>query len=376
MTTTATYDDVGAFMLQLEDATFAAADIGDGSSAAQRTIPSTPVAVGRFVPDRFRVSAASITPRSDSAACSGSSFTYMGERMSANFTLTAVNFPGGTTVRYTGTLGRLVLTSPSSFSFGAIDSAGPTVLGLRLDTSSSGTWSNGSAGVSAFVSVTRSATPDGPFDSFKLGVAPSDPDGVVLDAAALDLDADNNASNERAQIGAATKVRFGRVRLQNASGSPLIALQVPVEAQYWDAANKSFVTNTADSCTRLDGANIEMTGFQGNLGPIGSCRTRLTTNAGTLDAIVLAQGRASASLTAPTGGASGGVDLQLRLDASVPGGTHQTCVGATPTTVQVGGAPYLQGNWTGGVYNQNPVSRATFGIFKGVEAVIHIRESF
>jgi len=66
----------------------------------------------------------------------------------------------------------------------------------------------------------------------------------------------------------------------------------------------------------------------------------------------------------------------LRLDASAPGGTHQTCVGATPTTIQVENAPYLQGNWTGGAYIQNPASRATFGIFRGAEEIVHIRENF
>ena len=248
-TTTATYDDVGAFTLQLQDATFAAVDAADGTSAAQLTISSTAAGVGRFVPDRFLLSAASLIPRSDIPACSGSSFTYMGERMDANFTLTAVRFPSGTTTRYTGTLGRLVLSSPASFSFGAIDSAGPTVLGARLDTSlgSSGTWSNGVGAVVVVIAVNRNASPDGPFNSLKLGIAPSDPDAVALDPAAINLDADNSGSSERAQIGAATGVRFGRLRLQNANGSQLISMPIPISAQYYNGSG--FVTNTDDNCT-------------------------------------------------------------------------------------------------------------------------------
>src|SRR6185295_9050951 len=96
-TTTATYDDAGAFTLQLVDSTYAAVDAADGTSAVQLTITSTATDVGRFVPDRFVLSAASITPRTDIVACSTSSFTYMSERMDAGFTLTAARYPRGST---------------------------------------------------------------------------------------------------------------------------------------------------------------------------------------------------------------------------------------------------------------------------------------
>jgi MSHA biogenesis protein MshQ len=37
---------------------------------------------------------------------------------------------------------------------------------------------------------------------------------------------------------------------------------------------------------------------------------------------------------------------------------------------------YLRGNWSGASYDQNPAARATFGVFKGAEEVIFIRENF
>jgi MSHA biogenesis protein MshQ len=37
---------------------------------------------------------------------------------------------------------------------------------------------------------------------------------------------------------------------------------------------------------------------------------------------------------------------------------------------------YLQGNWTGALYDDNPGARATFGTFKGAGEVIFMRENF
>jgi len=47
-------------------------------------------------------------------------------------------------------------------------------------------------------------------------------------------------------------------------------------------------------------------------------------------------------------------------------------------TVAAAGAnrTYLQGNWTGGSYTVNPAARATFGVYKGAEEIIFVRENF
>ncbi|HEU4644298.1 MAG TPA: DUF6701 domain-containing protein, partial [Burkholderiales bacterium] len=135
-TTTATYSDVGAFNLTLEDRTFASVDAGDGTATSVRYVPSAAaVTIGRFVPDHFTVApGASITPRSDIAACAASAFTYLGERMDLAFTLTAREAGGAATPAYAGaTLGALVLNDAASFQFGAIDMAAPTPLSGRLD---------------------------------------------------------------------------------------------------------------------------------------------------------------------------------------------------------------------------------------------------
>ena len=361
-TTTATYDDVGAFTLQLQDAAFSAVDSADGTSAAQLTISSTATGVGRFVPDRFLLSATSLTPRTDIPACSGSSFTYMGERMDANFTLTAVRFPSGTTTRYTGTLGRLVLTTPASFSFGAIDSAGPTVLGARLDTSlgSSGTWSNGVGAVVAVVSVQRNASPDGPYNSVKLGIAPSDPDSVALDPVAINLDADNSGSNERAQIGA-TAVIFGRLRLQNAHGSQLLAMPIPIQVQNWNGSG--FVTNTLDSCTSFTAANVALGNYQKNL---NSGETTVTTGG------AFSAGIGTLRLSAPGAANNGSVDVSVNLSS---GSAGASCTAGMPASTGTSRA-YLQGAWCGATYVNDPTVRATFGVYRNSDQFIYQRENY
>jgi MSHA biogenesis protein MshQ len=350
-TTTASYSDVGAFTLQLQDSTFAAVDSGDGTPAAQLTISSTATGAGRFVPDRFLVSATSITPRSD-IACPGSSFTYMNERMDAKFTLTAVNASGATTTLYTGSLARLDLTNPSSFSFGAIDGGPPvTVLGGRLNTSlgSSGTWGSGVASVVAVISVNRNASPDGPFASFKLGIAPSDPDSVALDPAALNLDADNDGINERALVGTSA-VRFGRLRLLNSLGSEKLDLPVTMRAEYFSGGG--FVTNTSDNCTAISAANISLGNYVGNLNGTNMGASHISVGG------AFASGVGSLTLTKPSPTASGSVDVTANLGAA--------------------GMSYLLGSWTGSTYTENPTARGSFGTFgTGVPGqFIFFRENF
>lgn len=65
--TTASYNEVGAYTLQLQDQSFADIDAADGSEAscAGRYVCSGTVDVGRFVPDHFDVAAVSLINRAD-----------------------------------------------------------------------------------------------------------------------------------------------------------------------------------------------------------------------------------------------------------------------------------------------------------------------
>jgi hypothetical protein len=355
-TSTASYSEVGAFELVLEDQTFAAVDGTDGTSSAVRYIRSdSALTVGRFVPDHFAITGASITPRSDLAACSGSPFTYMGERLDLVFTLRARAFGGTDTAAYGGSLAALPLNSAASYDFGAVDSAGPTPLnGARLDLSLipgiPASWAAGVAAVSAPVAINRAAAPDGPYGAVRLGIAPSDADGVTLGT--LDLDADNSGSNERGQVGGTTAVRFGRLRLENAVGSEKLDLPIPIQLQYW--AGTAFQVNAADSCTPIAAANIQLSDYFG-----GIDNTNVTAANLSPASVVFASGVGSLTLTRPLPAPTspGAVTLTVDLTAEAKS--------------------YLKGNWGVATYTADPRSRAAFGLYGGQPPnFIYFRENY
>jgi len=165
-------------------------------------------------------------------------------------------------------------------------------------------------------------------------------------------------------------MRFGRLAIRNANGSQLVPLPVQVEAQYWSGApTNAFITNTQDSCTSIASANDAMGNYTSNLSGSPTCETAIS-GGGTLSA-----GRRTLQLAAPGSGNTGSVDLTVNLGA-VPGGNTCTTLGGAPGSATTANLPYLQGNWTGGAYNVNPSARATFGVFKGAEEIIFVRENF
>ena len=94
-------------------------------------------------------------------------------------------------------------------------------------------------------------TPEGPFESFQLGIDPVDSDGISLSSYNLDtsLPAD---SNDR-ELVAATKVRFGRLSISNTHGSELLPLNIQLTTEYFNGTE--FVKNNDDSCTVFNLAN-------------------------------------------------------------------------------------------------------------------------
>jgi MSHA biogenesis protein MshQ len=112
-----------------------------------------------------------------------------------------------------------------------------------------------------------------------------------------------------------------------------------------------------------------MGNFTSNLSGSPTCETAIS-NGGALSA-----GRRTLLLAAPGSGNNGSVDLTINLGASASGTTCTTAGGA-PVAATTANLPYLRGNWTGGAYDQNPSARAAFGVFRGSEEVIFVRENF
>lgn len=336
---TATYAEVGSFNLVLQDTTFAAVDAADGTPAtcAGYYVCSAPTAVGRFVPDHFALSAASIVNRAD-LVCPACTFTYMGEQMNASFTLTAQSFGGTTTQNYTGILAKLnPAAAGNPLGLAAVDSTvPPTYLSARLDTSlaASGTFVNGAAVIMAPLAITRTATPDGPYALLDIGIAPLDAEGVGISA--FDLDTDVVAGNDHSKI-ARTEVRYGRSKVFNALGSEQLPLPVTVAAQYWNGAG--YVNSTTDNQTQFNskqvvaGGNLQVTLVKGPLAVADI-------NAKNAGLVTLVAGSKVLTLLAPL--KSGSADLVLTAPAYLPG----------------------------------EAGRVTFGMYKGSRELIYLREAF
>lgn len=331
-----------------------------GSLAVAQTTGSS--GFGRFIPNHFVLSAASITQ-------AGGSFSYMDQPFGVAFTLTAVNASGGTTTNYAGSYAKLDPAIPAlwpsttlgatGFGLGAKDGVSDLSTRLAVDGTPTGTWSSGAAAVTANLKFSRpiTSTADatwGPYDVLDIGIAPQDADGVKLLPAALNLDADSNSTNERQKLSAtSTRQRFGRLRLINAYGSELLRPRVEYRAEYW--AGNRWTTNTLDATSPIVSGNIVTGGLTVN------GVTPLTAGVGFIT-------------FSPA--AMGSYDIALNLSVI---GNDTSCNAAHGGTAA--NRPWLKGFWTppancGGVaaWAQDPNARIRLGSPKA--PYIYLRERY
>lgn len=354
--TTATYSEAGAFSLLLQDQTFASVDAADGTPAtcAGRYACSAALNVGRFVPDHFALSAASVANRA-ALTCLTCTFTYMGEQLNAIFTMTAQSAGNAATLNYTGALAKLVPTtavpvgSGGPLGLGMVDNGTPVVPFtvciatpahpcFTPGTATAGSFANGVAtGITVPLTVYRGATAVGPFAALDIGIAPTDSDGVTMSA--YDLDADAVAGNDHSKV-ARTEVRYGRMKISNAHGSELLPLPITMTAQYWDGT--AYVTNTLDNSSSfpatLGATGVVDSNYQKNLN-LGETSV-ITPPA----SVVFVNGVAGYRLAAPGANNNGSVDMTVNaLSAYLPVGS---------------------------------AARATFGVYKGANQFIYQRENY
>ncbi|MFI3157395.1 MAG: hypothetical protein QX199_14700 [Methylococcaceae bacterium] len=280
--------------------------------------------VGRFIPDHFTLTQGAVTPACDT-------FSYFGQDgFSTAFTLTAKNSSDAITQNYQGDYAKLTLTTWANFGFtvtsppvGSVLSAGTP--GIPPPT---GSWANGAATVTARHQLSRPAALTGE-TNVVVQAAPVDSDGVTM-----------TATDIIAAPG--TPLRYGRLALQNAYGSELLDLPMPLTAEYWNGS--SWVSNAADSCTALVAPTVGNGGLALNLA-----------NAGTT---------AAATWNSPLVSGDGGLSL------GAPGATHTGYVDVT-----VASPAWLDFNWRG-AGDTDPSARATFGIYTGNNNFIYIRELY
>jgi hypothetical protein len=323
------YGEVGYFRLAANgvyDDTFTAVDSALGDCASGFVASgskygcnfgnsATTNYFGRFTPDHFDTVV--------TQGCSTGGFTYSAQPF--NTEITARNLSGTRTQNYDGSSNFSKILTLSDTNAVAGGSLAPV-----------------SVAASAFTAGIANTTPAFSFTSSKTAPA-------TIKLRTTDTDSVISSATE----GTAT-IRSGRLKLQNAYGSELLPLSIPLEAQYWNGT--SYIRNQQDSCTILPASSITMANYKNNL---AACETQIGYSSGS-GAFV---NGASKYLRLTKSGASnnGSVDLTLNLNSA----SGNTCNTATPSSATAANIPW---------FGVNPISRATFGIFK--TPIIYMRENF
>jgi MSHA biogenesis protein MshQ len=205
----------------------------------------------------------------------------------------------------------------------------------------------------------------------QLGVkVTGDADGAVLGGRDMDAastgDCTSSGTCTAAKIGGGTSIhRFGRLRLDNAVGSELLDLPIPARTEYWNGS--VFITNTDDKCTTIPSSSISLQNYQSNITNSSMSAQNNLSITGAFDSGKMNTSKLNIfklKKPNPVPPGKGSVDVCIRL------GTSTTCNASSSANM-----PWLQGKWNPGssTYSDDPVSRATFGIYKG-GPIIYLRE--
>ncbi len=363
----ASYSEAGSINMILQDQSWSDVDVAD-SSTAERYFSSAAFNVGRFVPDHFVVSSSGSTPRFrtfgvDDSACqappSGNkrNFTYIGQSFGYETvpvaTFTGKNAAGNTTLNYTGSLihtssiTAVQTYTPNSATLSA--TVGSPTIAAGLTGTGTGTVTINSG--DSFGYVRSNSAPQAAFSA-----------NISLDVTVSDASESGSGQGTITTTTAGTfsaiafdsgnLFRYGRLRILNAVGSEKAALAVPTRTEYWTGS--AFAINTLDNCTTLDRNTIVQESYAKNL---NACETIVST-----DPVTFVGGAGSLKLTAPGTANDGSVVLKPQLGATASGNFCNS-VGGAEAGATAATKSYLQGNWTGANYDQNPAARAAFGIY-------------
>jgi MSHA biogenesis protein MshQ len=321
------------------------------------TMSSPPV--GRFYPDHFKVTNSNNGAFGD-FSCSGFSYSGQNFSYSSNPQLTITAYNAATTPavtqNYTGDFVKLV-ANDFSVSSPATDAkqlgADNTNLVRLLWAPAAPSLTDNADGSLSFSfgndSYTYIHESNSQIDAFNNSVdltftAITDDDNVQTQSLPTSL----QPSGE--------PIRFGRLAISNAHGSELVPLVLTVQAEYFNGTN--WQTNTADQCTalnlashfQLNNTGSWVVGTSTMIIEAGSTAASLTNNS------PIVNGSAVLTLSAPGEDNQGYVDIRSQLSSS-----H----------------PWLLGDYDGdGSYDDDPIGRASFGLFKGSDNIIFRRELY
>nr|WP_320114852.1 DUF6701 domain-containing protein [uncultured Desulfuromonas sp.] len=301
-------------------------------------ISGTSEIVGRFHPDHFTVEANTPTL---SPGCT--TFSYLGQPLdyvdAPQLTITARNAADGVTRNYTGSWWHLG-DIDESYVDATAAAAGVTIDVLLAGHSPATTDSSATSPGEIEVNFTGPLAYQKPVG---LNVAPFTSD-LSLQFAIDDGDAIYKGGNPYSldiafDPASANEIRHGRLVLSNTHGSELLPLSMPIRSEYFDG--KNFVVNGADNCTAL---LLNQFAFDPSPATIANAN-------GLTD---VANGEGALDWTSPVYPV-GYVDVKVDLST---------------------GPYWLQYDWDGdGSEDDPPAARATFGIYKGSERIIYLRET-
>ncbi|HKQ30051.1 MAG TPA: DUF6701 domain-containing protein, partial [Burkholderiales bacterium] len=305
--------------------------------------------VGRFIPNHFDVVL--------THGCVAGTFTYSGRPFSA--TVAAYNglaIPGITT-NFAGALG---------FS--------KDVTLSNAGASNPGTFTSGGTFQAAdFAGGTRTQDVAYTF-SVKETVPLAGADGLTLRASSTEQALPSVVVTSSGHIEQSTEVRSGRIAIQNAYGSELLDLFMPMRVQYYAAGNTGWVTNTLDECTA-----VTMSAFsnpQGNLAVAETCIQDIGSpgRSGSAPTACAAVGPIAEQFReGGVAGFSGDFNLYLRAPGTGNDGSVDVSLDLSPAGLNM---PWLRYDWDGVAGDNEPQGRATFGIFKGNRRHIYLRERY
>ncbi|WP_373001569.1 DUF2341 domain-containing protein [Marinobacter sp.] len=328
--------EVGVFQFEVSPrpGSYLGRDVPDGRSAP----------IGRFYPDRFRVS---VDPGEFEAQCTtGSPFVYTGQEfewlVTPSLTIEPLSARGTRTLNYTFSGFQKLVASDIDRSYpladsSAVDQAGGPMALIPTEVGGS---------LSAPVSVLGNGLMRYDFsasDSFAYSktsaslIAPFTPQLEFAITSVIDSDGvDASAAPYLFTPAAVFDVRFGRFLLENVYGPENIAsLEMPFRLEYWDGAR--FVTHADDSCTAWSTSDLTN-----------------SANHHSIDSSAPSSGVFSMGQAAPL--------------ALVPDGTRGT------DTLVWNVDSWLEFDWNDDGVLEDPTGLATFGVYRGHDRVIHWQE--
>ncbi|MFT5082813.1 MAG: hypothetical protein ACI9Y1_000848 [Lentisphaeria bacterium] len=349
------------------------AEIFDGDYLGAGNVASAvDTTVGRFYPDHFVLSSASITE-----GCGSGGFTYMSDQLNIyspvdiTYSLGAVSAGLVELQNYDGDY------PVADFVYVAENNNSGSNLASRMNLPT-GVWLDGVHFISALDNggfrrdlVGSAEQPDGPFSGVQVGIrlnsASLDPTNFL--SATLNMNAASTgdcsvATNCNAlTLGAPLDVRFGRLYIQNAHGPETAELAVKFESQNWNPVDL-FQINTDDNCTNIPMSEMQ---FDGNSLVVDANRS-----------VVVGAGASTGSFGLFTPGVNltfVNGDAFLRFSPSGIGNTGEFNV-----DVDLNNLPWLHSDWNGNGDAADdfilPSAEINFGRYRGHDSIIYWREVF